>query len=927
MGAITRGHDWTQTSLGEPNSWPQSLKTTLSLLLNSKFPMFLLWGPDYLCFYNDAFRPSLGNEGKHPAVGKKGQEVWAEIWDFIGPLMEQVLATGEAVWFEDQLVPFYRNGKMEDIYWTFSYSPVKDEEGKNIAIFVTCNETTDKVLAKGEIEERERNLRLIIHQAHVAIAIFRGPEYVVEIVNKQALELWGRTEQEVLNKPILEIMTELESQGIKQLLDHVYSTGEPFSATELPVQLLRNGKTETAYINFVYEALYNAAGEINGLITIGLDVTTSVNARKAIEDSEALFRRTVQQAPVPIGVLKGSDLIFESANDEMLKLIGKNAGIIGLPFIDALPEMTGQPYPKILSDVFWSGKRYVELEAKALLNRNGVTMEGYYNYVYQPIVDDEGKTSRIMLVAVEVTEQVLANKKIQKLNEDLAAANEELLTANEEMNATNEELSEAQKILQTLNASLIENEGMFRSLVKQAPMGICIIRASNLVVLIVNDAYLGLAGKTAEQLENQYIWDAVPEAARVYGPIMNEVIATGTAYYGKEVELVLVRHGTPENVVLDFVYEPILDSQGNVDLVMVIAIDVTEKVNARRRIEEMEERTRLATEAAETGTFDLDLKKQEMLTSPRFNNIFGFDRHVSWETFASVIHPDDKAIRAAAHEKALKTGKLFYEARVIYADGSIHWIRVQGQLYYDKDKLPARILGTLLDITQFKHLQQQKDDFLSIASHELKTPITSLKASLQLLDRMKNDPQPELLRKLIVQSNKSMQKISALVEDLLNVSRASESHLKINKTSFNVANMLNNCCGDVRFAGKHRLIIEGDLELEIKADEHAIDQVIVNLVNNAVKYAPDSLEIVLAISTEDGMAKIAVKDTGPGIAPDKVAHIFERYYQADASGYQRSGLGLGLYISSEIIKRHGGQIGVESVLGLGSTFWIKLPLD
>ena len=128
-------------------------------------------------------------------------------------------------------------------------------------------------------------------------------------------------------------------------------------------------------------------------------------------------------------------------------------------------------------------------------------------------------------------------------------------------------------------------------------------------------------------------------------------------------------------------------------------------------------------------------------------------------------------------------------------------------------------------------------------------------------------------------------------------------------------------------AGKHNLVFGGDRDLEIHADEHRIDQVVVNFVNNAVKYAPDSKDICLNVEKIGNMAKISVKDTGPGIAPDKIPHLFSRYYRADYSGSQYSGLGLGLYISAEIVKRHGGEIGVDSELGKGSTFWFKLPID
>jgi len=146
MGELTRQYDWSRTSLGTPDNWPQSLRTTLSIILNSKFPMFLFWGQELLCFYNDAYRPSLVNNGKHSyALGQPGVDVWPDIWATIKPLIDQVLAGGEASWSEDQLLPIYRNGQLEDVYWTFSYSPVSDESGKPAGVFVTCTETTEKV--------------------------------------------------------------------------------------------------------------------------------------------------------------------------------------------------------------------------------------------------------------------------------------------------------------------------------------------------------------------------------------------------------------------------------------------------------------------------------------------------------------------------------------------------------------------------------------------------------------------------------------------------------------------------------------------------------------------------------------------------------------------------------------------------------------
>ncbi len=168
MSKLTRAKDWSQTPVGAPETWPQSLRTTLSIILNSKFPMFLWWGPELICFYNDAYRPSLGQNGKHPFIlGMRAEEAWPEIWTIIKPLIDQVLEGGEATWSEDQLIPIFRNGKIEDVYWTFSYSPVKDESSAVAGVLVTCSETTDKVLTLKELEASRNELAFAIEAIEI----------------------------------------------------------------------------------------------------------------------------------------------------------------------------------------------------------------------------------------------------------------------------------------------------------------------------------------------------------------------------------------------------------------------------------------------------------------------------------------------------------------------------------------------------------------------------------------------------------------------------------------------------------------------------------------------------------------------------------------------------------------------------------------
>lgn len=148
IGQLILQHDWENTCVGDIDKWEVGLQINLSNILDSAFPMFLFWGSDFLCFYNEAFRPSFGDNGKHPAIGKKAIVVWGEIWHFIGPLLQQVLVTHKPVSMENQLVPFYRNGKVEDIYWTFCYSPAFGENNEVKGVLVTCMETIEFVLGK-----------------------------------------------------------------------------------------------------------------------------------------------------------------------------------------------------------------------------------------------------------------------------------------------------------------------------------------------------------------------------------------------------------------------------------------------------------------------------------------------------------------------------------------------------------------------------------------------------------------------------------------------------------------------------------------------------------------------------------------------------------------------------------------------------------
>ncbi|MCC8425571.1 ATP-binding protein [Mucilaginibacter sp. UR6-11] len=291
------------------------------------------------------------------------------------------------------------------------------------------------------------------------------------------------------------------------------------------------------------------------------------------------------------------------------------------------------------------------------------------------------------------------------------------------------------------------------------------------------------------------------------------------------------------------------------------------------------------------------------------------------------IHPDDLQFTLDQFKAIRKTtdgGE--FQTRIKRIDGAYRWHLSRLMPIYSGDGETLLWVGTATDIHELRLLQQQKDDFISIASHELKTPITTLKASLQLLDRMKTTPTHAMLPKLIMQANKSLGKVTILIEDLLNATKVNEGQIHLNKTRFVLAELISDCCGYIGMEGSYTIATEGDLTLQIYADADRMNQVIINFVNNAIKYAPESKVIKVRVEKVNDKVKVSVTDNGPGITEDKLDRLFDRYYRVQTHGIQGSGLGLGLYICAEIIKKHDGQIGVDSHLGEGTTFWFTLPM-
>ena len=560
MGALMRSYDWSASEIGSPDSWPQSLRTMVNTILLSDFPMFLWWGDHMVQFYNDAYRPSLGNDGKHPkALGQKAVDCWPEIWDIIYPLIRQVKETRKSFFFEDQLIPIYRNGRIEDVYWTFSYSAVLNEEGNINGVLVVCTETTKKVLLVKELERSrnririsENNLRNIIAHAPVAMSILKGPQHVVEIANDRMYALWGKSADTLLGKPIFEALEDARHEGFEDLLNHVYHTGQMNTAYGAPVTLFRNDEKQTVYVHFVHEALRDADNSIVGVMAVAIDVTDEVLARKKLEQRESQIRALVESAPFPIGVYVGREMRIEMVNEAIIKVWGKGDDLVGKTYHEVLPELEHQGFFQQLDDVFTTGVAHHARNQRVDIIINGEITNFYFNYSFTPLFDASGKVYGVMNTAADVTDLVLAKQQIE------------------------------------------QSEQNFRNMVKQAPVAMCIMLGEKHVVEVANDLFIELWGKTPQDVLHKPIFEGVPEArGQGLEELLHRVYTHGETFHASERPVKLLRKNKVETIYQDFVYEPYRAADGSIIGVLAITIDVTAQVQARHKIEEVvEERTR-----------------------------------------------------------------------------------------------------------------------------------------------------------------------------------------------------------------------------------------------------------------------------------------------------------------------------------------------
>lgn len=616
-----------------------------------------------------------------------------------------------------------------------------------------------------------------------------------------------------------------------------------------------------------------------------------------------------------LAILDDQVTVFEDALKEPCLLTNPNVvGDFGLRFYAGAPLITHDGY--LIGSLC-----IIDKQKRTFSQKDRMILEGFAE-----IAMDQIELRRSSIETIEKLAGAQIN--IKNAVNELAAVNSKLELKNEELKTVNNKLQKSFDLTKTLNSDLEISEQRLKSFISKAPIAFGILKGENMIIELANDMILKIWGKTSSVIGVPLV-EAMPELKdQPYPKLLENVYKSGETFIGDTAYVKMESDGVMRDCYFDFVYEPLKDHQNKTFAIIVIANEVTERISNKLELEELNRQFEIALHAGQLGSYNLNIKTGEMTCSEICKSNYGRLANEKFD-FADLIECIEPEFKDMVAEKVSESiaNKTQYNAEYLikWPDGSLHWMSASGLPGCDAEGNVTNMIGVTVDITKRKNYEVQKDDFLSIASHELKTPITSLKATVQLLSKLKSKPEHPIIPKLIDQAHKSTDKLSTLVDDLLNMHRISEGKLKLEESHFDLATMIENCCNEVGMTGNHYFKIISDGVATAYGDEQKLEQVVLNFINNAIKYAPQSDEIVISIECETDNFKISVTDQGEGIDPAIQPKLFDRYFRASHDGRKYSGLGLGLYISSEIVTRHGGEIGVISKVGEGSTFWFSIP--
>lgn len=1046
-GERIRNFDWSQTSIGSADTWPDELKHALRLMINAPVAICIMWGKDYIQFYNDAFIPLFGKT-RHPSALGQPVKNTSQRWPVVEELFKTVMS-GETIYHKDSKLLVDKQGHYEECYFDVSYTPIFFEDGTVAGIQSIALETTDKVKAVQNTLESEARFRSLIEEAPVATALFVGRDMVIELANEKIIEIWGKGKS-VLGKPLAEALPELKDQPFLEILDDVFTTGKSFEAKALLCELVVGGKLKPFYFDFTYKAVRDSSGNIYGVMDMAVDVTEEVRSKQKIEKNQQELLALFEKSPVGIATLS-KDLVFRMANSFYGQLVGrKPEDILGKALLEALPEIKGQGFDTLLKEVIATGQPFTAREVGVDLLRSKVMEKIYVDLSYHPITDN-GTVNGILVVATDVTEQITARKKVEEsqahlqlirdtvpamifyLNEEQRYQSYNVVFMNwfgvkkqEAIGKTIREFIGEEAYAKTLpyltkayageqvqfemqapirmegdkwlsivytphknpegkimgiivhatditehlliRKKIQESELFSREVIHHSPVAKIVYTGEDLTITIVNQNMLQILGRNDDILGKTFA-EAIPELkGSSLEKRMKDVLVTGETYIQAEEKIELMRFGKPHTGYYSYTYKALRRVSGEIYGMMATAIEITEHVVARQKIEAKEKELRDLITAAPIGICVVSgspVMVEEV--NDRFLQISGKTRRQYakapyWEVLYEVAHIFEPVL-----DNVFKTGIkytteesemvlvrdgveenifLTFEYIPVINEGVVTKVIVMAVEVTHQVETRKQIEAAVIERTKelddsnlrLKQSNAELEQFAYIASHDLQEPIRKISTFTQMLEHSIGD-MSDKSKDYFAKIYNSTDRMTNLIRDVLAFSQITSDTdgfeqvdlgdtLKQIKTDF-----------ELLIEQKQALIEVGNMPV-LKAIPAQMTQLFSNLLSNSLKYTKPGSMPVISITTAPAKKEtvfmhpqlnqqkdyyhIRFSDNGIGFDQEHADRIFKIFQRLHAKT-EFEGTGIGLSICRKIVNSHEGHISAAPGANGGAVFNILLP--
>jgi PAS domain S-box-containing protein len=711
-------------------------------------------------------------------------------------------------------------------------------------------------------------------------------DYVFEFANEAWLKIVQKNKEEVLGKKIFDIFPETQ-EYLLSIFENVKNTREPFYAPEHSIKLKRKGLLEDVFFNFVYQPIYGENGDLQYFATVVIEVTDLVTAKNKINDDEERLRLATESSQTAtwdlnlktfeiihssyLAKIFGYEDDYKLTHQQMRNHLSENdrINIVEKAFEEALKTGIYQYEAQIID----------KNETEKWIATNGKMFFG-----------DDNKPIRMLGVMQDITERKRTEILLQQSHHQLNTAMDATKLGRFDMDFETQQKYNFSPRFLTILGYDPETETI----------------SSKVFESHIHKNYIGIRIKALKTAKK-----------------------TGDLFY--QTKIILRDHSEKWIEIYGRLLEPI---DGRKAYVSGTIRDITEHKNYEKNIKESEKKYRFLADSMPQIVWIGEKDGQLTYFNKATMDYSGknYNEFLEGDGWIEIVHPDEQQENVRLWTKSVLTKKpFFFEHRFRNKMGEYRWFLSRAFPELDELGNVKKWVGTSTDIDDMKRQEKQKNDFIKMANHELKTPVTTIKGYVQLLKKMRGDSDDKFLVNSLNTIENQVNKLNLLIGDLLDISRMESGNLPLNKKEFSLVGLVTETIEDIKASEQSHHInfeLKHPSDIEVYADKDRITQVLNNLLTNAIKYSPTSKMVNVALFVEGKYAVVSVEDFGIGMDNEELNKIFERFYRVSGDDEETfPGFGIGLFIVKDILERHDGTIRVESKKDQGSTFYFSLPLE